>query len=140
MADERPAIGSLAFHHVGVSVPDLIAAIDWYARVLGFALERRFRIDAVDADVAFIRRGDLRVELFEVAGAAPLPAHRRSVPGDLRTHGTKHVAFAVADLAMFMADVRARGGDIAAVIDEDFGRGLFVRDCAGNLIEVVEAR
>jgi catechol 2,3-dioxygenase-like lactoylglutathione lyase family enzyme len=33
------------FHHGGVSVPDLDAAIAWYGNVLGFELERRFDKD-----------------------------------------------------------------------------------------------
>ncbi len=130
---------ALTFHHAGVSVPDLAAAIDWYAATLGFTLERRFRIEAADADVAFVRRGDLRFELFEVAGAAPLPAARRSVRDDLRTHGNKHVAFAVADLTTFLDEVRERGADVALVVRESFGAGCFLRDCADNLIEFVEA-
>lgn len=130
---------ALTFHHGGVSVPDLDAAIARYGRVLGFALERRFRIEAADADVAFVRRDALRFELFEVAGAAPLPADRRSVREDLRTHGNKHVALAVADLATFLDDVRAHDADVALIVSEDFGSGCFLRDCAGNLIEIVEA-
>ena len=131
---------ALSFHHGGVSVPDLEQAIAWYRDVLGFALERRFRIEAARAEVAFVRRESLRFELFEVAGAAPLPPDRRLPPADLRTHGNKHLAFAVGDLDAFLADMARRGADIAMVVREPFGSGCFVRDCAGNLIEFVEAR
>jgi catechol 2,3-dioxygenase-like lactoylglutathione lyase family enzyme len=65
------------FHHGGVSVPSLDEAIEWYGRVLGFELEKRFYIDAAKAHSAFIKKGPLRFELFEVEGAAPLPADRR---------------------------------------------------------------
>ena len=54
------------FHHGGVSVPDLDAAIDWYARVLGFEVEKRFYIEPAKSHTAMIRRGPLRFELFEV--------------------------------------------------------------------------
>lgn len=127
-----------AFHHGGVSVPDLDAAIAWYRDVLGFEEERRFYIDRANAVVAFVRKGPLRFELFEVAGAAPLPAERRSPPTDLRTHGTKHLAFEVADLDAFLSVMEAKGADIAMVVREGFGKGCFLRDCAGNLIEFVE--
>lgn len=130
-----------AFHHGGVSVPDLAAAIDWYGRILGFVEERRFRIEPADADVVFLRKGPLRFELFEVAGAAPLPDDRRHPPSDLRTHGTKHVAFVVEDLDAFLDEMRTKGADVAMVVRADYGHGCFLRDCAGNLIEfVVEPR
>jgi catechol 2,3-dioxygenase-like lactoylglutathione lyase family enzyme len=127
-----------SFHHGGVSVPDLTAAIAWYRDVLGFELERRFAIDAAKAQVAFVRKGTLRFELFEVAGAKPLPDERRHPPSDLCTHGNKHVAFRVADMEAFLAVVRRRGADVAMVVREQFGKGCFLRDCAGNLIEFVE--
>jgi len=128
------------FHHGGVSVPDLEAAIEWYGRVLGFTLERRFLIAPAPAKVAMIRKGPLRFELFEVEGAAPLPADRRMPIPDLRTHGNKHLAFAVADLDVFLAEMETKGVDIAFVVREAFGSGCFIRDCAGNLIEFVEER
>ncbi|RYD28848.1 MAG: VOC family protein [Lysobacteraceae bacterium] len=126
------------FHHGGVSVPDLEAAVAWYRDVLGFEEERRFHIDRANADVAFVRKGALRFELFEVAGAAALPAERRSPPADLRTHGTKHLAFQIADLDAFLVMMEVKGADIAMVVREGFGKGCFLRDCAGNLIEFVE--
>jgi len=127
------------FHHGGVSVPDLEAAIAWYRDVLGFELERRFSIEAAKARAAFVVKGPLRFEIFEVEGAAPLPDDRRHPPADLRTHGNKHVAFVVNDLDEFLTSVRTRGADVAFVVNEAFGRGCFLRDCAGNLIEFVEA-
>ena len=131
-------MAEFSFHHGGVSVPSLADAIDWYGRVLGFAVEKRFLIAAAGADAAMIRKGPLRFELFEVPGAAPLPEDRRHPPADLRTHGNKHLAFQVADLELFLAEMAARQADIAFVVREEFGKGCFIRDCAGNLIEFVE--
>lgn len=126
------------FHHGGVSVPSLDTAIDWYGTVLGFAVERRFRIEAADAEVAMLRKGTMRFELFEVAGAEPLPEARRYPPADLKTHGNKHLAFRIDDLDAFLDTVRDRGADVAMIVREAFGSGCFLRDCAGNLIEFVE--
>ena len=132
---EGPAF---TYHHAGISVPDLDAAIDWYHRVLGFELERRFDIEAAGAKAAFLKKDGMRIEVFQVEGAAALPAQRRHPPSDLQTHGNKHVAYQVADVDAFLADVSARGADVAFVVREDFGRGCFLRDCAGNLLEFVE--
>lgn len=131
-------MADFTFHHGGVSVPSLDDAVDWYARVLGFEEERRFTIPQARARVAMIRKGPLRFELFEVEGAAPLPVGRRMPDADLRTHGTKHLAFRVADLDAFLAEMMDKGADIALVVRADFGKGCFLRDQAGNLIEFVE--
>ncbi|MCH7628197.1 MAG: VOC family protein [Proteobacteria bacterium] len=131
-------MAEFTFHHGGVSVPSLDAAVDWYGRVLGFEVEKRFYIEAAKSHTAMVRKGPLRFELFEVEGAAPLPEDRRHPPADLRTHGNKHVAFRVDDLDVFLTEMAAKGADVAFVVREAFGKGCFLRDCAGNLIEFVE--
>ncbi|MBS0482088.1 MAG: VOC family protein [Proteobacteria bacterium] len=131
-------MADFTFHHGGVSVPSLDAAIDWYGRVLGFEVEKRFWIEAARSHTAMLKKGPLRFELFEVEGAAPLPDDRRHPPSDLRTHGNKHLAFRVADLEQFLTEMEAKAVDIAFVVREKFGKGAFIRDCAGNLIEFVE--
>lgn len=131
-------MAEFTFHHGGVSVPSLDEAIGWYGSVLGFTVEKRFFIEAARARAAMIRKGPLRFELFEVEGAAPLPADRRSPPADLQTHGNKHLAFRVENLDNFLEEMTGKQADIAFVVKEDFGKGCFLRDCAGNLIEFVE--
>jgi catechol 2,3-dioxygenase-like lactoylglutathione lyase family enzyme len=131
-------VADFTFHHGGVSVPDLDEAIDWYGRVLGFELEKRFYIEAAKSHTAFVKKGPLRFEIFQVEGAAPLPEDRRHPPSDVRTHGNKHVAFQISDLDAFLEEVQAKGADVAFVVREEFGRGCFLRDPAGNLIEFVE--
>jgi methylmalonyl-CoA/ethylmalonyl-CoA epimerase len=131
-------VADFSFHHGGVSVPSLDAAIEWYGCVLGFEVEKRFYIDAARADTAMLRKGPLRFEIFEVEGAAPLPEDRRHPPRDLKTHGNKHVAFRVADLEAFLTEMETKQADVAFVVREAFGKGCFIRDCAGNLIEFLE--
>ena len=132
-------MADFTFHHGGVSVPSLTEAIDWYGRVLGFDLESRFHITAANAQAAMIRKGPLRFELFEVEAAAALPDDRRHPQRDLRTHGNKHVAFQVADLDIFLAEMTEKRADVAFIVREAFGSACFLRDCAGNLIEFVQA-
>ena len=128
----------LKHHHGGVSVPDLEASIQWFARVLEFEVENRFEIPAIPAKVAMLRRGNLRVELFEVPGARALPEERRQPNTDLRTHGNKHLAFAVKDAVATAEVLKARGADIVFVGHFEFGANVFIRDNAGNLIEFVQ--
>jgi catechol 2,3-dioxygenase-like lactoylglutathione lyase family enzyme len=130
-------VAEFTFHHGGISVPSLNDAINWYSRILGFELEKRFRIEPAKANAAMIRKGPLRMELFEVEGAAPLPEDRRMPNADIGTHGNKHVAFRVDDLDAFIAEMEGKGVEIALVVRAEFGTGCFIRDCAGNLIEFV---
>ncbi|MFT3763055.1 MAG: VOC family protein [Pseudoxanthomonas sp.] len=128
----------LKHHHGAMSVPDMEAAIAWYARVLGFILERRFPIPAIPAEVALLKRGPMRIELFEVPGANPLPDERREPNSDNRTHGNKHIAFAVPDVDAAAEHLRAQDVDIVWVKRFPWGANIFLRDVAGNLIELVE--
>jgi len=127
-----------AFHHGGVNVPDLEAAIVWYRDVLGFEVERRFEIPPAKAKVAMVKNGAMRFEIFEKEDAKPLPEERRLPITDLQTHGNKHVAFQVDDIDVMLAHFEKHQVEVPFAVKEDFGRGCFIRDCAGNLIEFVE--
>jgi len=150
----NPALPQVAVHHFSVSVPDLEAAIGWYGDIFGFAIESRFEIASLKAKAAFLKLGDLRVELWQVNGAEPVPQSRREPNSDLRTAGTKHVAFVVTDLQGHLVELVKRGVDIAAVQrhpaepmlpDPDPAApgkqpafAAFIRDPAGTLIELID--
>jgi methylmalonyl-CoA/ethylmalonyl-CoA epimerase len=135
------SVARLRPDHVGISVGDLEASIAWYREMLGFELVRVVDIpEAEDAGkVALLRHGDFIIELFCLSGAGVLPEERRHPATDLRTHGTKHMAYAVSDLAALMDGLKAKNVDVVwdiAVHDGD--RCAFVRDNTGNLVEFVE--
>ena len=140
MADPAslPPVPELKHHHAALSVPDLDESIAWYRDVLGFSEEERFSLPHVPATVALLRRGPLRIELLEVAGAAPLPLERRDPTSDLRTHGNKHVCFAVRDAEAAQDALKERGADIVLFQRAPERAFLFIRDNAGNLIEFYE--
>jgi methylmalonyl-CoA/ethylmalonyl-CoA epimerase len=125
--------------HVGISVPDIEASIAWYSEVLGFTLESNFYMEPIKSKVAFLKHGDFSVELFQADDAAPLPEDRRTPNLDIRTHGTKHVAFSVKDVRQFVEGLKARNADIAMdvfPVGRDFV--AFIRDNAGNLLEFIQ--
>jgi len=130
----------LKHHHGAMSVPDLDAAVAWYARVFGFVLEARFEVQAIPAEVAMLRREHMRIELFAAPDAAPLPPERRSPNTDILTHGNKHIAFAVPDVDAAAEYLRSQEVDIVWVKRFPWGANIFLRDVAGNLIELVEDR
>ena len=130
---------ALRAHHCGMSVPNLEESIRWYREMLGFAVEFRTHLDVVPFDGAFLRRGDTRVELFEVQGAKSLPPDRRDPSTDLKTHGVKHLSLEVSDVNAAFDFLTARGVEVALPIfsGETLLAG-YIRDNSGNLIELVE--
>jgi len=125
----------MKFHHGALSVPDLAASVAWWSDKLGFEVEANMYLDVIPAKIAVLRRGDLRIELFECATAAPLPEGRRHPDSDARTHGTKHVCFAVKDVHAFVDDLKSRGTDIVFVKEVPNNTVAYIRDNAGNLFE-----
>lgn len=140
MARVKTELFELRPHHCGISVPNLEASIAWYRDMLGFSVKARLTLEAVGAKIAFLKHGDFQIELFEVPGAAPLPDDRRYPDVDLRTHGTKHIAFAVEDLKRVVDTLKERGVDIAMdVMNMPDGKVAFIRDNSGILIEFIES-
>jgi methylmalonyl-CoA/ethylmalonyl-CoA epimerase len=152
----NPALPQIAIHHVSISVPDMEAAIAWYGEIFGFAVEFRFDVEPLSAKGAFLKRAELRLELWQVGGGEPVPESRRDPNSDLRTGGTKHVAFAVPGLQARLVELAKRGVDIAAVQrhptepmlpDPDLAAApgkrpafaAFIRDPGGTLIELIDA-
>ncbi len=137
MAKQTTDFFEMKPHHCGISVPDLEASIVWYCDVLGFTVTRRGVIEAAHAKNAFLKHGDFYIELFEVEGAVPLPESRRYPNQDIATHGTKHIAFEVQDLRKVTETLKQRGVDIA--MERTTNTIHFMRDNAGNLIELMES-
>lgn len=125
--------------HAGISVGDLEASIAWYRDMLGFTLERIVEVPEDTGMVGIMRHGDFLLELFCIPGATALPDERRYPWTDIRTHGVKHIAYAVPDVEGLMDSLKEKGVDVvweARVHDGD--TCAFVRDNTGNLVEFVE--
>lgn len=127
-----------AFHHAAISVPSLDEAIDWYSKVFGYEVEKRFFVAPAKARAAMLRKGPLRVEVFEPEDASKIPSDRLVPIKDLLTNGNKHAAYRVDDMEAAIVDLADKGVEPVFVVREAFGRAFFIRDCAGNLIEIVE--
>lgn len=126
-------------HHLGISVPNLEASVAWYRDMLGFSLDTYSAVEAANAKIAFMKRGDFRIELFEVEDAAPLPDYRLYPDRDIATHGTKHIAFEVEDLRGLMDSLKGRGVDVAMdIFPMEDTISAFIRDNSGVLIELLQ--
>ncbi|MDE3176960.1 MAG: VOC family protein [Pseudomonadota bacterium] len=149
-----PIFADASVHHVCLSVPDRDAAARWWGDMFGFEPEFTFEIAHIGARGGFLRKGAMRIELFEVEGSAPAPLERRKPNTDLRTQGVKHVCFVVGDVQGALERAKAAGVAIVGVargvgapMREEADVGLrdgrapatafFLTDPWGALIEVL---
>jgi len=93
---QRP---DLYLHHGCLSVADLDRSIEFYGRVLGFEPESRRRLPGGGPEIAFLRRGEDRLELVCHPRAEPLPDFVADEKSNFRVIGTKHISFGTADPA-----------------------------------------
>ena len=124
--------------HVGISVPDMDAALDWYARNLDFQLVKDDYAPPLKARVCFIQNGQFQIELFQYDDPKPIPPDRLTPNTDLQTVGTKHVAFEVPDMKALKEKFVANGVDIAHEVMMEGNNVMFVRDNSGVLIEFIQ--
>ena len=125
--------------HVGISVRNMEEALNWYEKNLGFTLvEDDGFIPPLGARICFVQNGDFQLELFEYEQPKPLPEDRLTPNRDLQTIGTKHVAFEVECMAEMRARLVESGVDIAHEVEMNGNKVMFIRDCSGVLIELIE--
>lgn len=128
----------IALDHVALSVPDIGQSEAWYQKMFGFKEIRR-STESNGMRTALIQRDDVRIELFQVPGAAPLPASRRDPSADFRTHGVKHFAFRVKDVRAVLAELQAKGVKVVFQLHDYPGAAFaFVSDNAGNAVELIQ--
>ncbi len=105
--------------HVALDVDDLAAAVTFYEQ-LGLAVAPRPA--ALGPTGVWLDAGGQQVHVVEVANVAP--------------SGSNHIAFDVADCVAEVERLRAAGVDISDPFDVGAGLQAFLRDPAGNLIEL----
>ncbi len=129
--------------HVGISVRDIEETIEWYRNILGFELLWCRDFAELKSKIAFVKKGDFEIELFEHHESIQLPKERLMPKSDIQTQGTKHVAFGVDDITTLFEDFKNKNVDIvfgpieSPPKDALFG---FIRDPSGVLIEFIEKK
>ena len=127
--------------HVGISVTDMDQALAWYRDNLGFELVKDDGwLPPLEARVCFVERDGFQLELFQYKEPKPIPADRLHPNLDLQTVGTKHVAFGVDDMDSVKARLLANGVEIAHEVAMNGDHVLFIRDCCGSLIELIQRK
>lgn len=127
--------------HQGISVPDMAASIEWYETVFGSRVISDAVVPRLCARIVFLELDGFQLELFQYLGedGRPLPEERRDPDEDLKTCGTKHVAYAVEDMAAMAAHLEAcQVTVIKSPFDMNGDWVCFIADNAGTLIELIE--
>ncbi|MCI8595067.1 MAG: VOC family protein [Oscillospiraceae bacterium] len=127
--------------HLGVSVADLDASIQWYHDMLDFDLKKTVRVEHIRCDIAVmgLRGTDFELELFHHWDSKPVPEERLDPDTDVQTQGVKHLCFYVEGLEKKIEQLRA--ADVTIVC----GPGTFepytfyyIQDNSGALVELQE--
>lgn len=127
----------MQFSHIALNCADQPAAIDFYTRHFGCAVARRLDIGE-GREIVFLRRDDLRLELFPVDGPAPdTPQDGPAGAGTLR-----HLAFQVPDVD---AQIDRMGQAAVVTLGPlDFDsfipgwRTAWLRDPNGHIVEITQ--
>jgi catechol 2,3-dioxygenase-like lactoylglutathione lyase family enzyme len=129
-------------HHVGLSVSDLPAMIDWYGEALGFTVEVRFEIAEAGISGAMLRRPEgtgLELLHHPQSSAQELGDPHRA----MLTQGYGHWALAVDDVSATHAALLGAGArevwSPRPAPPPARGSMSYVTDPEGNLLELVAA-
>jgi catechol 2,3-dioxygenase-like lactoylglutathione lyase family enzyme len=135
-------------HHVGISVPDLEAAVDFYVEAFGFRkilFESWKESDVADGVLGLegsaaggvnLWTGNGVLELFEFS--AP-PSAPQDLDHPVNDHGINHVCLQVSDIHQEVARLGTLGMRFhSAPVGDGSGWFTYGRDPWGNVIELVE--
>jgi methylmalonyl-CoA/ethylmalonyl-CoA epimerase len=129
-------------HHVGISVANMEAAINWYEKYLDFQLLWCQDFLPIQTKIAFLQHGAFRIELFEHHKTRKIANHRKFPLKDIQYQGTKHICFIMdTGLAELYARLETQGADIAMSLRLSPPKDAlmcFIRDNTGNLIEIIQ--
>jgi catechol 2,3-dioxygenase-like lactoylglutathione lyase family enzyme len=131
-------LGAKALHHVAICFPEREEAIDWYSRIFGFTVAKRFEVPHVGLVSGMMQAPGFWMEVHSIAGGGPVPPERRTPSVDVQTLGNKYFALGVRDLGVAAGQLEKAGVEI---IEEDVSgavRRLFIRDFAGNPLELFQ--
>lgn len=112
----------LAVHHVSINVDDVTSALAFYVDVLG--LEARTDRPDFGFGGAWLDAGAQQVHLIE---------------GEVPKGNGEHFALQVGDLDSTIAELRHRDVTVSDSMPVGRGRQAFLKDPAGNLIELHQA-
>ena len=139
----KPPRQPVRFDHVGLSVPDLEMAIEWYCETLELTAATVFSVEGTDLrGVMLLHETGYRIELLHRPSSVPgpLPDSALAAAG---TRGFGHMCLSVDDVDTEFDRLIAAGASVRmppSPSPRPGGRVSFVADPYGNLIEIISTR
>lgn len=151
--------GVMGVHHIGVSVPDLEMAREFYLGILGAVeqvaplewaenpfIDKIVGLEGSAARQFFCRLGNVQIEVFEYTAPKQAPLDPRR---GVNEYGYTHIALQVEDAAAVHERIVAAGLPVhtppaleAITTDADGAKhgytGTYCRDFFGNVFEILE--
>lgn len=124
--------------HFAISVKSIDESIRWYRDVLGFKYLRCDYDDGIKAVIAYMEGCGIVIQMFEVKNASMIPEYRKYPDTDIMVHGNKHLAFKVLNFKDAISELKKLGIEMIDNLGDWCGKGVFVSDPSGNLIEFKE--
>lgn len=149
----------MGVHHIGVSVPDLAKAREFYIDILGAVAEAAplswsdnpfidsvVGLEGSAANFFFCRLGNIQIEVFEYSAPKQAPQDPRR---GVNEYGYTHFALQVEDIAAVHQRIVAAGlpvhapPELSTITTDENGRkhgysGTYCRDFFGNVFEILE--
>jgi len=136
-----PEIGIAGLAHVGIAVRTLGPAVERWTNALGFTLVGEETIESMGLRLAFLRAGDVTIELLEPTRADSAVARFLEKRGE----GVHHLSFTVPDIEAALAGAEAAGLELIDRTPRVGSHGtkiafLHPRAMFGVLVEFCERR
>ena len=125
--------------HVAIAVPDLEAAIAYYADTFGATVDHRERVESDGVEEALLKVADSYIQLLTpIRDDSPVAKYLEK-----KGPGLHHVGYRVADCATALQSVKDHGGQVIDQAPRPGSRGTTVafihpKGAFGTLIELVQ--
>ncbi|MBQ9980269.1 MAG: VOC family protein [Oscillospiraceae bacterium] len=127
--------------HHAISVADAEASAKWYNEIFGFTTVSDTVAAHLNARKIMMELDGFQLEIFQYLGddAKCVPEDRLNPNDDLKTYGTKHVAYQVENLRELTAELNVKGVRIVkGPVPNGNDLLTFILDNSDVLIELME--
>lgn len=124
----------MRIHHIALSVWSLDASIQFYKSLFGFTEVRRFEKQELMGRAAFLRLGDVSLEIWEFKDQR----EPKDDLSDLNIFGIKHIALEVDSVDGEYRRISSYGIKISEPKDGETGKYCFLKDPDGIVLELYQ--